>query len=312
MSYSCVLNTGSFIVRALQDRHQTNGKIPMTLSETRFKALAAELSSSIAKLKGDVSPKVVHRLRTTTRRMESFVDYVHPKLTRKQTNAIEDLSALRRRAGKVRDLDIQMELLKQGIGNGSAMLDRRNFARFLQEKRTRQAKRLVSAARKIERSRLFTHLERIEQQALQHPDSFGTAATPLRHAETELTQLSAQILSPGKLKPRRLHGMRTRMKLIRYQAELAAESDEQAQFVRKMKSVQDAVGEWHDWQALCTVAEKFFKDRANCPLLVEARALNASKYMAATSAVTSLLESQNPARKRPSTVHLVAANARRA
>jgi len=60
------------------------------------------------------------------------------------------------------------------------------------------------------------------------------------------------------------------------------------------------------------VAEKFFKDRANCPLLVEARALNASKYMAATSAVTGLLDSHNPARKRPSSVHLVAPDARRA
>jgi CHAD domain-containing protein len=102
------------------------------------------------------------------------------------------------------------------------------------------------------------------------------------------------------------------MKLIRYQAELAAESDEQKQFVQKMKAIQDAVGEWHDWQALCTAAEKFFKDRANCPLLVEARALNATKYTAATSAVSSLLDSHNPARKRPSSVHLVASNARRA
>lgn len=285
---------------------------PMTLSETRFKTLAGELASSIAKLNGEVSPKVVHRLRTTTRRMESFVAYLHPRLTRKQANAIKDLSALRRRAGKVRDFDIQMELLKQGIGNGSAMLDRRNFTRFLLEKRTRQVKRLVTAARKIERSRLFTHLQRIEQQALQHPDSFGDAATPLRHAETELTELAAQFVSHARLKPRRLHGMRTRMKLIRYQAELAAESDEQKQFVQKMKSVQDAVGEWHDWQALCTAAEKFFKDRANCPLLVEARALNATKYTAATSAVSSLLDSHNPARKRSSSVHLVASHARRA
>jgi len=284
----------------------------MTLSELRFKALAGQLSSSIAKLKGDVSAKVVHRLRTTTRRMETLVAYLHPKLTSKQASAIEDLNALRKRAGKVRDLDIQMELLKQGIGNGSAVLDRRNLTRFLQDKRTRQAKRLVTAARKTERSRLFTHLQHSEQHALQHPDSFGDASTPLRHAETQLTELAAQFVSHAKMKPRRLHGMRTRMKLIRYQAELAAESDEQKQFVQKMKTVQDAVGEWHDWQALCATAEKFFKERANCPLLVEARAVNASKYAAAISAVSSLLDSHNPARKRSSSVHLVTPDARRA
>jgi CHAD domain-containing protein len=114
------------------------------------------------------------------------------------------------------------------------------------------------------------------------------------------------------MKPRRLHALRTRMKLIRYQAELAAESDEQKQFLARLKSVHDVLGEWHDWEALSAVAEKFFRDRANCPLLVEARALRASKYSAATSALSSLLDSHNPARKHPSKVHLVAPIAKHA
>jgi CHAD domain-containing protein len=284
----------------------------MTLTEARFKALTGELSTAVAKLKGDASVKVVHRLRTTTRRMESLIEYLHPKLTRKQSDAMQELGALRKRAGKVRDLDIQMDLLKQGIGNGSATVDRRSLTQALQEKRSRQADRLVAAARKIERSRLFTHLQKIEAQAMMQPDSFGDASTPLRQAETQLTELAAEFVGHARLKPRLLHSLRMRMKFIRYQAELAAESDEQKQFVERMKSVQDILGEWHDWQALCVVAEKFFRDRANCPLLVEARAVRASKYSAAISAVTNLLDSHNPVRKRPSNVHLMASSAKRA
>lgn len=286
--------------------------VPMTLTEARFKALTGELSTAVAKLKGEASVKVVHRLRTTTRRMESLIEYLHPKLTRKQSDAMQELGALRKRAGKVRDLDIQMDLLKQGIGNGSATMDRRRLTQALQEKRSRQAARLVALARKVERSKLFTYLQKIEAQAMKEPDSFGDASTPLRQAETQLTELAAEFVGHARLKPRLLHSLRMRMKFIRYQAELAAEADEQKQFVERMKSVQDILGEWHDWQALCVVAEKFFRDRANCPLLVEARAVRASKYSAAISAVTNLLDSHNPVRKRPSNVHLMASSAKRA
>jgi CHAD domain-containing protein len=282
----------------------------MTLTETRFKTLASDLLSSIAKMRGNASVKDVHRLRTSTRRMESFIDYLHPQMTRKQEDALQDLSALRKRAGRVRDLDVQMDLLKQGISNSSANVDRRRLTQSLQEKRDRQLKRLLTAARKIERSRLFIYLQRIEARALAQPDSFGDESAPLRQAETQLTELAAEFVSHAKMKPRRLHALRTRMKLIRYQAELAAESNEQKQFLERMKSVQDVLGEWHDWEALCAVAEKFFRDRANCPLLVEARALRASKYSAATSALTSLLDSHNPARKQPSKVHLMASIAK--
>jgi CHAD domain-containing protein len=282
----------------------------MTLIETRFKKLAVDLSSLIGKLKVEASAKVVHRLRTTTRRMEAFIEYLRPKLTRKQTGALNELMVLRRRAGKVRDLDVQVDLLQQGIGNGSATMDRNALVQAMQAKRDRQAMRLVVTAHKIEGSKLFTHLQKIEAKAVRQPDSFGIASTPFRQAETQLTQMAAEFVSHTKLKPRRLHALRKRLKVIRYQAELGAESQEQKQFVEQLKSVQDALGEWHDWDALCAAAEKFFRDRANCPLLVEARAILASKYAAAISAVTSLLSSNNPARKRPSNVRPVASIAR--
>ena len=164
----------------------------MTLTESKFNTLAGDLSSAIAKLKVNSSAKEVHRLRTSTRRMESFFAYLHPQMTRKQKAALEELSALRKRAGKVRDLDVQMQLLKQGISNGSVSMDRRSLTQAMQEKRHRQVKRAAAAARKIERSRLFLQLQSLEEQALAQPDSFGDDSTPLRQAETELTALAAE------------------------------------------------------------------------------------------------------------------------
>ncbi len=62
--------------------------------------------------------------------------------------------------------------------NGSATVDRRNLTQALQQKRSRQADRLAAAARKIERSKLFTHLQKIEAQAMTQPDSFGDDVNP--------------------------------------------------------------------------------------------------------------------------------------
>ena len=78
----------------------------MSLEEKRVKTLSEKLSTSLASLAHDVIPKRVHRLRTTVRRIESLVGYARPDLGRKQEKALKSLSALRKRAGKVRDLDV--------------------------------------------------------------------------------------------------------------------------------------------------------------------------------------------------------------
>src|SRR5262249_27310896 len=77
---------------------------PMKLLEKRSERLRAGLSSTLAQLRDEPSPKRVHRLRTTIRRIESLVAFAEPQLGRKQERAIKDLAALRRRAGRVREM----------------------------------------------------------------------------------------------------------------------------------------------------------------------------------------------------------------
>ena len=83
--------------------------------------------------------------------------------------------------------------------------------------------------------------------------------------------------------------IRIRLKKIRYLAELGEESSETKAFLAAIKSVQDALGAWHDWEELAKTAEKEFDSRVNCPLLVEVRALFAAKRSAAVAAVSDLL-----------------------
>ena len=270
----------------------------MTHLQQRSKDFSDDLSKFVSKLPGGVTEKGVHRLRTTIRRMQTLVGFTRPILGRKQQRALDELQALRKRAGKVRDLDIQTGLLGS-IGNRSASADRRALLEALKKKRSRQAERLLVALKKLERSKFLKRLEKITEKAVN--DAPDNAGEPLEAAQKELSALAEEYSSRQVLKPARLHELRIKLKLLRYRAELAAENAEQKEFIDRVRSVQDAVGEWHDWEMLAESAEQLFEDRINCALLIEIRSLLAAKFSAAINAALDLLTTGvPPGKKRPS------------
>src|SRR5215472_12720244 len=134
----------------------------MALLEQQIKSLAKDLSEVVSKLSEEPTPRNVHRLRTTIRRIESLVSYAHPDLGRKLERSLERLEELRRRAGRVRDIDVQTRLLDQ-LGNGSTAGDRKTLVNLLEKKRDRQMKRLNMALVKHADDKLFARLERIAE-----------------------------------------------------------------------------------------------------------------------------------------------------
>jgi CHAD domain-containing protein len=101
------------------------------------------------------------------------------------------------------------------------------------------------------------------------------------------------------LKTSRLHDARVSLKRIRYLAELADESNQKQDLIRELKTVQNAVGDWHDWQELTRTAEKRFSDRVNCAMLREVRALLAARHSTATSSINNLFASALAQTKKP-------------
>lgn len=258
----------------------------MTLLQKRIKALAADLQKSVARLEREVSVKDVHRLRTTIRRLESMIIYTHPEIGRKQQKAMDELGSLRKRAGKVRDLDIQIGLLG-GTANGSTAGERRLLGAMMKAKRARQAVRLRSDIRGLEHKKFFPRMEKISEKAgLANPGP--GKASPLDEAHAALADLAHKAPSRQGMRVARLHELRISLKRVRYTAELAEESEAQKQMLEELKPVQDALGEWHDWETLVATAEKFFRDRVNCPLLAEMRSLHSMKFSEAIAAVSGL------------------------
>lgn len=265
-------------------------------TQDRTQTLFHSLIGLLSKVKPDVTPKQVHRLRTTIRRIESLLTFVNPDLSRRQEVALAELGSLRKRAGKVRDLDVQIGLLQE-IANGSTAGDRHALEQELKDKRQRQAKRLASEARELKASRSSSHLLRLSDtlSAAEIP-----ANGPLERAEARLAELRSGFDPTAKLKTRRLHALRIELKLVRYLAEADAESPRRETLLETLKSIQDAMGTWHDWEQLKQTAAKYFRDRSSCPLLQEIRALYDAKRSAAVSAVTHFLAGAEQAGKRKS------------
>jgi CHAD domain-containing protein len=260
----------------------------MTLLEKRSERLRAGLSSTLARLADDISAKKIHRLRTTIRRIETLITFAEPEMGKKQEKAMEQLALLRKRGGRVRDLDVQLGLLG-AIGNTSASGDRRLLADALKRKRDKQLERLSAVVAEAKEQKFRVLFDAIAAQAAGAPQMLDESGEPFERAKRAITELADEYASQAKPKPGALHEIRIRLKKIRYLAELGEESPEQKQFLVAIKSVQDALGAWHDWEGLAKAAGKEFDSRVNCPLLVEVRALFAAKRSAAVAAVSELL-----------------------
>lgn len=262
----------------------------MTLLEQRSGKLSKDLVARIARLPGEVSVGSVHHLRTTIRRFESLITYQRPRLTGKQEEALQQLASFRKRAGKVRNLDVQMRLLP-AIANGSARTDRRELLQTLGQKRERQARRLAAAVvrvvKKTGNPKLFVRIARIAELAGSAPPQAN--GDPLDRVKARLRQMAASFDDHKVVKPRQLHKLRIALKGLRYLAELAEDSPEQVRLFNELKQVQDSIGEWHDWSQLARVADKQFGSRMTCPLLVEIQALLAVKYSTALAAANHVL-----------------------
>ena len=273
-------------------------------------SLLTDFSRAFYKLRVGITPKKVHGLRASIRRIESFVSLAHPRLARKQEKLLQEMIELRKRAGKVRNLDVRIRLLGS-IANGSTASDRRVLLQMFKAKREKQAHRLASALNKLDKQDIVGRLKKLFAKTSVTDDA-GTPINSLQQARKDLSSLLSQI-PVGNLKARALDVLRIGLKRIRYTAELAEASDARQRLLGTIKPVQDAIGDWHDWKALVEIAEKQFGERVNCPLLVEMRSLFAAKYSAAISAVSSLRPSLAVVpRKQPQPVSSVRDQARTA
>ena len=230
----------------------------------------------IGRLAKDAKAADVHRFRTNSRRVEALVSELAPE-TSNGKKLLKFLSKLRKKAGKLRDLDVQITFLKE-LKIPDHHNHRAQLLETLAEEQARRSKKLTKYFDGEKVKQLRKHLRRAQSElALDGID-------PLKLAFNHLPKLPST--APTE---KTLHACRIAAKRARYLAELVSDSPEAKIFLTELKRAQDEIGRWHDVLKLTERAEKLFGGVRDSALVSALQNVSHARFRRAGNALYSAL-----------------------
>ena len=233
---------------------------------------ASALEAAVLECLDKPRTKAVHKVRTTTRRIEAQLSLLplvggFPPYEDEAARFAKLLKKLRRAAGVVRDLDVQQDLVateSKGLSK-DAKGEAGKLLRSLKGRRDAEADGLQELLQDLRRK--LPRRVRGLLDALEPAEDLAVPETRLialvRGWYREQTESFADA---GSDDPERLHGVRKVAKLARYLAETAPESATRARaLAHRFEAIQESGGQWHDWMILSEVAAGELGDSAALP-----------------------------------------------
>jgi CHAD domain-containing protein len=248
--------------------------MPIDLKRSRlaFQRLTRELT----RLTKEPAPDSVHKFRTNSRRVEALLSEVAPELNRNDKKLLKLLSRLRKKAGRVRDLDVEiasLRSLKIPEGNGH----KSQFVDALVQERTKREQKLAKAFDRETATEVRKRLRRAVSEI-----DIPKNTEPLTLTLSKLAKLGRDHVP---LTEKTLHQYRIIGKLARYIAELADHDAEAKRVVDQLKHMQDVIGDWHDWLKLTQKAEALFGGVRDSALVAMLRNVTQAKFRESVDAV---------------------------
>jgi len=251
--------------------------MPIDLKRTResFRKLDRQLS----RLANKATPRNVHQFRTISRRVETILEELAPRTNRNARKLSKQLVKIRKKAGRLRDLDIQIAALRDLKGH-EANGQRSRLLQSLLEERMRREKRLVNALDRKAVAEIRKRLKRETGKLALPPNT-----EPLLVALNKLARLARE---HAPLTERTLHEYRIMGKRARYIAELSDRQREAAFLIKELKAVQDVVGDWHDWLELSVRAENLLGGVKDSALVAMLRNVTRAKFRQGVDALVEM------------------------
>ena len=248
----------------------------MSIAPKRSQLVFRKTERALLKLSSGQDPESVHGFRTSSRRLQTLLEEVLPDRNRNQKKLLKMLDQIRKRAGKVRDLDVQLAALRslkvpQEPRRKTQLVDGLIKLRAKHEKKLRKLLN-KEAVREIQK-----RLKRGSSEV-----KLETSSDPLSVARSVLAKVSR---SSGAVTEDVMHQYRILVKRARYAAELAPKSAESEQFIAQLKRLQDAVGNWHDWFTLTQTAAKRIGDIGQSSLVAAIHNVTRGKFRQAVAAL---------------------------
>lgn len=260
----------------------------MLLAPEQTRATFRKLIRQMAKLADRLAPENVHKFRTSSRRVEVLVADLAGSRSGNDKKLLKLLGRLRKKAGRVRDLDVQSAALR----SLKIAQDPRRKAQLMRTLAEERDKREQKLAKSLDKRTVAEVRKRLKRSAasLEIPKN----ADPLRLARQQLNHLE---LDQDAVTEKTLHQFRISGKRARYVAELAGKDPEAARLIALLNHMQDVIGDWHDWVQLADKAEKLFGGVQDSALVAALRNITRAKFL---QAVNTLAETRATlAGKRP-------------
>ena len=237
----------------------------------RARKAVRELSKTLKSLPKDPPPTEVHKLRTTTRRVEAIVSVLAQVEGKESRRLLKSIEPIRKAAGGVREMDVM-------IGN-ARKLARHAARRFPHPPRRAAPNRSPAKCRGVAaRARPPAHGGAGKPERVLEPDSNsrgsygrdGIDATDCLPMNTtgsivQRPTLSARLGEWPPLNAENIHAFRLKVKELRYILQLS--DDANSDLGEALGNVQRRVGDWHDWHQLHEIASEVLIPERDLALL---------------------------------------------
>lgn len=261
----------------------------MPVDQQERAAIFHKLNKQLEKVAKKPDVQDVHHFRTYSRRVETMMDDSVCLPRHGDKKLVKTLRRLHKKAGRVRDLDVQMALL-QNLKLPQDPRRKNQLLNAMAEEREEREKKLAKA---FDAETVRELRKRLKHAA--NEKSNLLMINPFQLAKQKFAEIS-HVAAP--LTEKRLHQFRITGKRARYIAELAGDDPEARQFVSELKRLQDVIGDWHDWLQLSDRAKKLFAGEETSVLLSVLRNLSRAKFRQASDTLTATLANLNGASSR--------------
>ena len=259
----------------------------MSIAPKRSRVVFEKLEQDLVKLSSKPRAENVHRFRTGTRRLQILLGELSPKLDRSDKKLLKLLSRIRKRAGKVRDLDVQLAALRS-LKIPREPRRKTQLVNHLIELRGRQEKKLRKAVDEDTVPEIRKRLKRASKDF--NPEA---SRDPLAVAKGMLDAING---GDAPVTEALLHQYRILSKRARYAAEFAQQSTEAERLIVGLKRMQDALGDWHDWLTLTQTAREHLGEVAESSLVAELHNVTGAKFRRAVAVLSQMRGARGPAK----------------
>jgi len=249
----------------------------MPIAPKRSRVVFEELEQDLVKLSSKPRSESVHRFRTGTRRLQILLGELSPKLEGSQKKLLKLLGRIRKRAGKVRDLDVQLAALRS-LKSPREPRRKTQLVNHLIDLRARQERKLRKAVDENTVREIRKRLKRASKNF--NPEASGD---PLAVAKGMLQTMNR---GEAEVTEALLHRYRTLSKRARYAAQFAEPSTEASQIIAALKRIQDALGDWHDWLTLTQTASERLGEVRESSLVAELHNVTGAKFRHAVAVLS--------------------------